>query len=135
MLSHPISAFIGAVVQLWSGTESRDGHQSQYQHRCFCLLGGGYLLKFAQVESPSQQIENFELDRSTLDALEDLLVDAKVFTDEFLEEYLLTYELETLFADNSEYNKIYLSNLERGRALLEAVRNKKEARRPPLISE
>jgi hypothetical protein len=82
-----------------------------------------------------QQIENFELDRSTLDALEDLLVDAEIFTNEFVEEYLLTYKLESLFADDSEHNQVYLSNLERGRALLEAVRNKKEARRPPLISE
>ncbi len=53
-----ISAFIGAVVQLLSGTESRDGHQSKFQDRCYCLLGGGSSLKFASSRGNPLKIEN-----------------------------------------------------------------------------
>jgi hypothetical protein len=65
-----------------------------------------------------------------LEAMEKLLVEKDIFTDEGTMEY----QLETLFGQQ-ETNPLLSSNLEAGTKLLEVIRNKKEARRPPLITE
>jgi hypothetical protein len=62
-----------------------------------------------------------------LGTMEKLLLEKNVFTDEGLMEI----QLENLFGESST-NRTFLTNLEIGLELLNAIRNKKEALRPPL---
>lgn len=65
-----------------------------------------------------------------LDTMENLLLSKADFTDEGLMEQ----QLEHLFGQTSD-NHLYAVNLEQGIKLLEAIRNKKEALRPPFIAK
>jgi len=65
-----------------------------------------------------------------LEAMEKLLVEKDIFTDEGTMEY----QLESLFGQEIT-SQFFSINLEIGTKLLGAIRNKKEARRPPLITE
>ena len=62
-----------------------------------------------------------------LEDLENLLVSKEDFTDE----HLIEHQLNNLFGNESN-NKLFAVNLEAGVKLLEVIRNKKEALRPPL---
>jgi hypothetical protein len=62
-----------------------------------------------------------------LEELENLLISKENFTDE----HLMEHRLNDLFGNESN-NKLFAINLEAGVKLLEVIRNKKEALRPPL---
>lgn len=62
-----------------------------------------------------------------LEELENLLISKENFTDE----HLMEHQLNDLFGNESN-NKLFAINLEAGVKLLEVIRNKKEALRPPL---
>lgn len=59
-----------------------------------------------------------------LETMEALLMEKDVFTDEGLTEY----QLENLFGEEKTVSYAYLTNIEVGLELLNAIRNKKEAR-------
>ena len=76
-------------------------------------------------------LETGSFSSKDLEAMEKLLVEKDIFTDEGMTEY----QLESIFGQE-EINPLLSINLEVGTKLLEVIRNKKkEARRPPLISE
>jgi hypothetical protein len=71
-------------------------------------------------------LETSSFSSKDLEAMEKLLVEKDIFTDEGTMEY----QLESLFGQQ-ETNPLLSTNHDVGTKLLEAVRNEKEARRPP----